>query len=246
MPVGADRRAQVATALGRAPGRGHRRRQREGADASPLMADPRFVGGHPMAGSEQEGVDGADADLFEGAVWVLTPTPSTDDDGVRAGALDRSASLGAECVALAPDRHDALVAMVSPRAAPHRGHADAPGRRARRGASAAAAPRRRRLPGHDPDRGRPSRHLARHLRREPRRDRRRARRPDRRARRGARPSWPTATATALLDVLEPAREARLNLPARVAAPEDLVELRVTIPTGRACSARSSRWPPSST
>ncbi|MEI2654619.1 MAG: prephenate dehydrogenase/arogenate dehydrogenase family protein [Microthrixaceae bacterium] len=32
----------------------------------PLMADPRFVGGHPMAGSEQEGVDGARADLFEG------------------------------------------------------------------------------------------------------------------------------------------------------------------------------------
>ena len=27
-----------------------------------------------MAGSEQDGIDGADADLFEGAVWVLTPT----------------------------------------------------------------------------------------------------------------------------------------------------------------------------
>src|SRR6476661_5110673 len=37
------------------------------------VADPRFVGGHPMAGSEQIGVEGADADLFEGAVWVLTP-----------------------------------------------------------------------------------------------------------------------------------------------------------------------------
>ena len=41
--------------------------------------DPRFLGGHPMAGSEQEGVDGADADLFDGAVWVLTPTAATDD-----------------------------------------------------------------------------------------------------------------------------------------------------------------------
>src|SRR5688572_16741582 len=39
---------------------------------------PRFVGGHPMAGSEQEGVDGADPDLFRGAVWVLTPTATTD------------------------------------------------------------------------------------------------------------------------------------------------------------------------
>ena len=51
--------------------------------------DPRFVGGHPMAGSEQEGVDGADADLFEGAVWVLTPTAATDDARVRRGALGR-------------------------------------------------------------------------------------------------------------------------------------------------------------
>lgn len=73
---------------------------------------PRFVGGHPMAGSEQEGVDGARADLFQGAVWVLTPTPATDDD---AHALVRSvvSSLGAEVVELPPARHDALVAVVS-------------------------------------------------------------------------------------------------------------------------------------
>lgn len=42
------------------------------------VAHSRFVGGHPMAGSEQEGVDGADASLFEGATWVLTPTVDTD------------------------------------------------------------------------------------------------------------------------------------------------------------------------
>jgi prephenate dehydrogenase len=74
--------------------------------------DPRFIGGHPMAGSEQEGVEGARADLFEGAVWVLTPTAATDHD---AHALVRSivTSLGAEVVELPPDRHDALVAVVS-------------------------------------------------------------------------------------------------------------------------------------
>ena len=44
------------------------------------VGDPRFLGGHPMAGSEQEGVEGADPDLFAGAVWVLTPTAATDDD----------------------------------------------------------------------------------------------------------------------------------------------------------------------
>ena len=72
----------------------------------------RFVGGHPMAGSEQEGVDGANADLFEGATWVLTPTRETDAD---AYALTRTviSSLGADVVALPPERHDALVALVS-------------------------------------------------------------------------------------------------------------------------------------
>ena len=74
--------------------------------------DPRFLGGHPMAGSELEGVDGADPDLFAGAVWVLTPTAATDDAtfaAVRAVVRD----LGADVVALAPDHHDALVAVVS-------------------------------------------------------------------------------------------------------------------------------------
>ncbi len=74
--------------------------------------DPRFLGGHPMAGSELEGVDGADADLFAGAVWVLTPTSATSESTyalVRSVATD----LGADVVALTPEHHDALVAVVS-------------------------------------------------------------------------------------------------------------------------------------
>ena len=54
----------------------------------------------------------ADADLFDGAAWVLTPTAATDDQAyatVRAAIVE----LGAEVVALDPDRHDALVAVVS-------------------------------------------------------------------------------------------------------------------------------------
>ena len=72
----------------------------------------RFVGGHPMAGSEQDGIEGADADVFEGAVWVLTPTVTTDDN---AFAVVRTAvtAIGADVVALSPERHDALVAVVS-------------------------------------------------------------------------------------------------------------------------------------
>jgi prephenate dehydrogenase len=76
------------------------------------VADPRFVGGHPMAGSEQEGVDGATPDLFEGATWVLTPTAETDD-AAYAQVRQIVSALGAEAVALPPERHDALVAVVS-------------------------------------------------------------------------------------------------------------------------------------
>jgi prephenate dehydrogenase len=72
----------------------------------------RFVGGHPMAGSEQVGLDGADPDLFVGATWVLTPTSQTD-----LGAYSRLQAivgeLGAEAVALSPEDHDRLVAVVS-------------------------------------------------------------------------------------------------------------------------------------
>lgn len=86
-----------------------------GSVKAPVVAavgDSRFVGGHPMAGSEQEGVAGADAALFSGAVWVLTPVPGTDP---AAHSLVRSvvSSFGAEVVELAPERHDALVAVVS-------------------------------------------------------------------------------------------------------------------------------------
>lgn len=72
----------------------------------------RYVGGHPMAGSEQDGVDGADADLVVGTTWVLTPTDSTD---AEAFATVRSllARLGAEVFAITPADHDALVAVVS-------------------------------------------------------------------------------------------------------------------------------------
>lgn len=74
--------------------------------------DPRFVGGHPMAGSELSGLDGADGDMFNGAIWVLTPLPHTDARAlsVVTGAVR---ALGAEVVALTPERHDQVVAVVS-------------------------------------------------------------------------------------------------------------------------------------
>jgi len=74
--------------------------------------DPRFVGGHPMAGTELDGLDGAQRDLFRGAVWVLTPTATTDDS-TFARVASVVAALGADVVALDPVRHDQLVAVVS-------------------------------------------------------------------------------------------------------------------------------------
>ena len=65
-----------------------------------------------MAGSELDGLDGADGAMFSGAVWVLTPVAGTADITFAhvAGVV---AELGAEVVAMAPDRHDEMVAVVS-------------------------------------------------------------------------------------------------------------------------------------
>lgn len=86
-----------------------------GSVKGPIAAsvrDPRFVGGHPMAGSEQVGVQGSRADLFEGAVWVLCPHEATlDTTYLRLREI--VGSLGAEVVAVPADQHDALVAVVS-------------------------------------------------------------------------------------------------------------------------------------
>jgi prephenate dehydrogenase len=73
---------------------------------------PRFIGGHPMAGSEQIGLHGADPDLFEGAVWVLTPTSVTDLEAFTRlqGVVS---SLGADVLVLSAADHDRLVAVVS-------------------------------------------------------------------------------------------------------------------------------------
>src|SRR5689334_4994164 len=77
----------------------------------PADAD-RFLGGHPMAGSEQDGVDAARADLFVGATWVLTPTAATDETAyARLRSLLRD--VHAEVVTVTPEDHDVLVALVS-------------------------------------------------------------------------------------------------------------------------------------
>ena len=82
------------------------------APIAAAVASPRFIGGHPMAGSEQEGLRGADPELFEGATWVLTPTDHTDP-GAFARVRSVVSSFGADVIAVTPERHDTLVAVVS-------------------------------------------------------------------------------------------------------------------------------------
>ncbi len=72
----------------------------------------RFVGGHPMAGSERSGPDAADPELFAAATWILTPSAITDDEILRRLAAFLR-SLGARVLALPAERHDELVALVS-------------------------------------------------------------------------------------------------------------------------------------
>jgi prephenate dehydrogenase len=74
--------------------------------------DPRFVGGHPLAGAETAGVEHARADLFRGATWYLTPTERTG--GILYERLHRLLiELGAHPAALDAETHDALLATVS-------------------------------------------------------------------------------------------------------------------------------------
>jgi len=74
--------------------------------------DPRFVGGHPLAGAETGGVRFARADLFDGAAWYLTPTARTS--GVLYERLHRLVrGLGARPAAIDPDTHDTILATVS-------------------------------------------------------------------------------------------------------------------------------------
>ena len=77
-----------------------------------LADESRFVGGHPLSGSELHGPGGASADLFLGSRWFLTPLPATGSESYRL-VLGFVGALGAEPVAIDPEAHDELVALMS-------------------------------------------------------------------------------------------------------------------------------------
>jgi prephenate dehydrogenase len=70
-----------------------------------------FVGGHPMAGKAIS-IEGADADLFKGATWIISPSVRANDSALR-NVLGLVAALGAEAFFVDPAEHDAYVAGVS-------------------------------------------------------------------------------------------------------------------------------------
>lgn len=72
----------------------------------------RYVGGHPMAGSERSGPLAAASDLFEGRPWAVTPHPGSDVDAVEL-VEELVALCGATKVWLTPEEHDRAVARTS-------------------------------------------------------------------------------------------------------------------------------------
>lgn len=72
-----------------------------------------YIGGHPMAGTEQSGIGAARADLFDGASFIFTPPAGTPPGSLaRAQALVRAAGFG-RTVVTTPAHHDRMIAFTS-------------------------------------------------------------------------------------------------------------------------------------
>ena len=83
-----------------------------GSSQEKLSQPSRYIPGHPMTGSERNGIDGARVDLFEGANWILCPDEGTDpDDFQRLHSM--VTDLSARVVSIPREEHDDAVAIVS-------------------------------------------------------------------------------------------------------------------------------------
>lgn len=73
-----------------------------------------FLAGHPMAGKEQSGIEFADADLFQGAAWFVTPSPRQKIfEGLSGEFLEWVEKIGANVASLDAVAHDELCAWIS-------------------------------------------------------------------------------------------------------------------------------------
>ena len=73
---------------------------------------PLFVGSHPMAGTEMQGVDSGHINLFDNAKWVVTPTQQTNPKSLST-IKNLIQSLGCDLVEISPSTHDQSVALIS-------------------------------------------------------------------------------------------------------------------------------------
>jgi prephenate dehydrogenase len=81
--------------------------------AGRILSQPtRYIPGHPMAGSEVNGIEGARATLFENAHWILCPDERSDPQ-IFARLHEFVTSLGARSIALPREEHDETIAVVS-------------------------------------------------------------------------------------------------------------------------------------
>jgi prephenate dehydrogenase len=71
-----------------------------------------FVGGHPMAGKEEHGIENADAGLFTGRAYCLCPTVECSEASIKS-MMGLAGILGAEPMFIDPDEHDVYAAAVS-------------------------------------------------------------------------------------------------------------------------------------
>ncbi|MBN2168442.1 MAG: prephenate dehydrogenase/arogenate dehydrogenase family protein [Actinobacteria bacterium] len=77
-----------------------------------LPPDVYYIGGHPMTGSEQSGVESSRSDLFNACYYILTPTKNTDADAF--GKMHRLISeLGARVISMEPGLHDRAASTIS-------------------------------------------------------------------------------------------------------------------------------------
>ena len=71
-----------------------------------------FIGGHPMSGSENEGIFSAKPDLFKNAFYILTPTEATKTEHLLA-LHNLFTKIGARVITISPKEHDENVALIS-------------------------------------------------------------------------------------------------------------------------------------
>lgn len=79
--------------------------------AKVLPSHVSFVGAHPMAG-KSDSIEAADADLFDGATWIVCPSPMASENAIK-NVMGLIAATNAEPYFVEPEEHDAYVAGIS-------------------------------------------------------------------------------------------------------------------------------------